>query len=255
MLARRLLLGPIHNRPRVRSRARTIVKARRDHGGNPVRRNNLRLKRSQRELQNPDAQRKAAQAKEHSHRRCHRISLISNEASAHIHTAFCSDIRRAKSRSSSNLPTQKAEGRTPPASPSAHMPLRLRRRLRKVRPHTPKNSHQIVLSPAAREDVRDILLWSSTHFGSAAAARYRVLLIQTLRDLEADPLRPGSRSRPEVSKPARTYRLALSRKSVKRQAVKHPRHFILYRVEATGLEVARILHDSRDLDRHLPELY
>jgi plasmid stabilization system protein ParE len=38
--------------------------------------------------------------------------------------------------------------------------------------------------------------------------------------------------------------------------VKEPRHFLLYRRREDGvIEVARILHDGRDLQRHLPEEY
>ena len=118
-----------------------------------------------------------------------------------------------------------------------------------------KGGQQILLSPAAREDIRDVLAWSIDRFGARAAARYRALLIQALHDLQIDPLRPGSRTRPELHESARTYHIALSNSSVEGRRVKTPRHFILYRVGATSLEVARILHDSRDLARHLPEDY
>ncbi len=38
--------------------------------------------------------------------------------------------------------------------------------------------------------------------------------------------------------------------------VKEPRHFILYRKREVGvIEVGRILHDGRDLERHIPENY
>lgn len=88
---------------------------------------------------------------------------------------------------------------------------------------------QAILSPAALRDLREILLWSLKSFGIAAAARYRALLIQALRDIEADPLRAGSRKRPELAEGARTYHLAFSRDTVQGQRVKEPRHFILYR--------------------------
>ena len=116
----------------------------------------------------------------------------------------------------------------------------------------PTGKPQIVLSLAARQDMRDVLSWNLDKFSGNAAARYRTLLIQALQHVQADPLRPGSKSRPELSEGARTYHLALSRSSVEGQAVKTPRHFILYRISPTGVEVARILHDSRDLARHSP---
>jgi toxin ParE1/3/4 len=119
----------------------------------------------------------------------------------------------------------------------------------------PKPGQPVVLSPAARQDIRDLLLWSLDRFGADSAERYRKLLIQALRDLEADPMRTGSRTYPELHKDARIYFLASSRTSVGGQRVKAPRHFILYRIRPGGLEVGRILHDSRDLSRHLPAEY
>ena len=40
-----------------------------------------------------------------------------------------------------------------------------------------------------------------------------------------------------------------------RPRVKEPRHFLLYRRRGKVIEVMRILHDARDLERHLPEEY
>jgi len=111
----------------------------------------------------------------------------------------------------------------------------------------------VVLSPAARKDIEDPLLWSLDKFGADAAERCRKLLIQALRDIETDPMRAGSRTHPELHRDARLYFLASSRAEGKR--VKSPRHFILYRIRASALEVGRILHDSRDLARHLPRGY
>jgi toxin ParE1/3/4 len=43
---------------------------------------------------------------------------------------------------------------------------------------------------------------------------------------------------------------------VKGEGVKAPRHFLLYRRRDEGvIEVARVIHDARDLTRHLPEEY
>ena len=48
----------------------------------------------------------------------------------------------------------------------------------------------------------------------------------------------------------------MSRTRVTGPIVKEPRHFLLYRRRQDGaVEVARILHDNQDLDRHLPEGY
>ena len=113
------------------------------------------------------------------------------------------------------------------------------------------------LAPAARQDVREILRWSEQEFGGTAAARYRALIKQAVRDIKADPERPGSQEWPEIMiQGARTYHLEFSRSRVSGSRVKEPRHFLLYRRRDDGvIEVARILHDGRDLQRHLPEDY
>jgi toxin ParE1/3/4 len=120
-----------------------------------------------------------------------------------------------------------------------------------------KRGSRLSLAPAARQDVREVLKWSERNFGESAAARYKALIKQAVRDIGADPDRPGSQERPEImTRGARTYHLEFSRSGVRRSRVKEPRHFLLYRRRDDGvIEVARILHDSRDLQRHLPEEY
>jgi toxin ParE1/3/4 len=55
---------------------------------------------------------------------------------------------------------------------------------------------------------------------------------------------------------ARTYHISLSRNRAVAARVKQPRHFLLYRCREDGvIEVARVVHDGRDLARHLPEGY
>jgi toxin ParE1/3/4 len=118
-----------------------------------------------------------------------------------------------------------------------------------------KRASRSSLAPAARQDIRDALRWSEQRFGESAAARYRALIKQAVRDIGADPERPDSKERPELMiKGARTYHLEFSRGRVSGSKVKEPRHFLLYRRRGDGvIEVARTLHDGRDLWRHLPE--
>lgn len=87
--------------------------------------------------------------------------------------------------------------------------------------------------------------------------RYKALIKQALLDVGSDPERPGSKERPEIMiEGARTYHLGFSRSRVSGPSVKTPRHFLLYRhLDERVIEVGRILHDSRDLQRHLPEGY
>lgn len=115
------------------------------------------------------------------------------------------------------------------------------------------------LSPAAVDDLREVLVWTTQKFSTQAAARYAQLIKQAIADLVANPQRPGSRERPDLLVPgARTYHLFFSRDRVrtKHAVVRNPRHFIVYRQSVDGVvEIARILHDQSDLPRHLPQDY
>jgi toxin ParE1/3/4 len=105
------------------------------------------------------------------------------------------------------------------------------------------------LSPLARSDIAGILNHSEGVFGSAAAARYGSLLLVATRDLAKDPDRPGVRRREELGPGYRTYHVQHSRGRI---GVRHPRHILLFRIGPGTLQVARVLHDSMDLARHLP---
>jgi toxin ParE1/3/4 len=120
-----------------------------------------------------------------------------------------------------------------------------------------RRSFHLSLSPAAQADIRNILLWSRDKFGLPAAERYRALLTQSLGDIAADPERLGSKKRPEImAGGVRTYHLRFSRDRAPGPPVQQPRHVVLYREGANGVvEIARILHDSRDLGCHVPDGY
>jgi toxin ParE1/3/4 len=120
-----------------------------------------------------------------------------------------------------------------------------------------KRRLQFHVTGPARRDIAVILKRSLQEFGMDASLRYRALIRQALLDIETDHERPGSKERPEIMiEGARTYHISLSRTRVSGARVKEPRHFLLYRRREDGVvEVARILHDGRDLARHLPESY
>jgi toxin ParE1/3/4 len=112
------------------------------------------------------------------------------------------------------------------------------------------------LAPRARTDIREALLWSNERFGERAAIRYRELIRQALHDIADDPERPGSKPRSDLGRGIRTYHLFFSRGRVRdvAGAVNAPRHPVVYRRRGERLiDVVRILHDSRDLARHLPD--
>lgn len=116
---------------------------------------------------------------------------------------------------------------------------------------------EVRVAGPARRDATAILNWSQKEFGEAAARSYAALIVQALRDIGDDPERPGSKERAEsMVEGARTYHLWFSRSRVSGPSVKSPRHFLLYRLlDERVIEVGRILHDGRDLERHLPKQF
>jgi toxin ParE1/3/4 len=118
---------------------------------------------------------------------------------------------------------------------------------------------RVVLAPLAKADIRDVLDWSVKNFGVRAARRYKDLLQQALKDIGDDPRRAGFQQRDELAPGILVYHLRLSRDRTKSSLglVHNPRHFLIYRCREDRLmvDVARILHDARELQRHLPERY
>ena len=114
---------------------------------------------------------------------------------------------------------------------------------------------KVRLAQLAQLDVKAILKWSEEEFGAAAALRYKTLIRQAIVDIGHDPERPGSAERSEMRLAGvRTYHLSFSRSRVNGPSVKDPRHFLAYRIGKDGVvEIARVIHDSRDLRRHLAE--
>ena len=120
-----------------------------------------------------------------------------------------------------------------------------------------KPRYQVRVNNQARRDISAILNWSRDAFGERAAIRYEALFTQALIDIANDPDRVGSQARPDIlTSGARIYHLSFSRKRVPGPSVKEPRHIIVYRKRGNGeIEVARILHDSRDFQQHIPADY
>ncbi len=117
---------------------------------------------------------------------------------------------------------------------------------------------RFTISPAAERDIGSILAWTHEHFGEQARLRYEALLVQAIVDVAEDPQRPGSASRDEISRVARTYHVWHSRNHVDKALgrVRHPRHFLIYRfTDKNQIEIGRVLHDSMDLPSHLPAEY
>jgi toxin ParE1/3/4 len=110
----------------------------------------------------------------------------------------------------------------------------------------------------SRAGIEAILAHSQEHFGEPGRLRYEALLVQALHDVAEDPERgaaiPG-RNSPKA--PGRTTCISVETVSTSQVGrVRRPRHFLLYRTKSGGIvELGRVLHDSMDLDRHLPDDY
>ncbi len=114
---------------------------------------------------------------------------------------------------------------------------------------------KLTITNPARLDLLDIRTYTINRYGRSAADSYDTLLKQAIRDVREDPYRPGSKKRPEISKNIRSYHTMLSRIRAG-GTVKRPRHFILYFLPSKNeVVISRVLHDSRDIVRHVPEEY
>ena len=112
---------------------------------------------------------------------------------------------------------------------------------------------KLSITHPARSDLTDIRRYTIDRYGRAGADGYAALLKQAIRDVWEDPFRPGSRERPEIGASIRSYHIARSRERAA-LAVKSPRHFILYFLPHDNeVVISRVLHDSRELARHIPD--
>lgn len=114
-------------------------------------------------------------------------------------------------------------------------------------------TYKLVHTATAQADIAEIRDYTLRRYGKDAAKAYSALLRQAFKDIRADPFRPGSKERAEIGAHVRSYHITLSRQRAGSK-VRSPRHLILYFLpEADEIVVSRVLHDSRDLARHVPE--
>jgi toxin ParE1/3/4 len=114
------------------------------------------------------------------------------------------------------------------------------------------------LSATAEADIIQILTYTQDRFGAIARRRYEALLIACLRDIAADPERPGKVTRPEFGVGVRSYHLCHGRARARTSdgVVRQPRHLLLFRgAQPDVIGVGRVLYDGMELERHLPEQY
>ena len=98
---------------------------------------------------------------------------------------------------------------------------------------------------AAELDFANILKFTTENFGARQSRLYRDTLVQAIGELANGPDIAGSKARDEIMRGLRTLHIA--------RRGRRGRHFLLYRVATERIiEIGRILHDSMDLQRHLP---
>lgn len=113
------------------------------------------------------------------------------------------------------------------------------------------SERNLLLSAPARQDISHVLQWTQHAFGAAGRTRYEALISAALIDLRADPTRAGVRPREDIGASVYTYHLVSSRKRISGgQRVAQPRHLFIFRVSATTIEIARLLHDAMDFVQH-----
>ena len=107
---------------------------------------------------------------------------------------------------------------------------------------------RVRLAAKAQDDYQDILQWTVDQFGVDQARAYADTLTIALEDLCSGPEILGVKARGEIG--PNLYTLHVARKGRK------GRHFVMFQVgQRPGenvIDVLRILHDSMDLQRHLP---
>lgn len=111
-----------------------------------------------------------------------------------------------------------------------------------------------------KDDIEDLLAWSEERFEVAARQRYERLLSRALLDIAEDLARPGVKARPELGtdvvqlSPVLQPRKSSERAGPATGRVLRPRHFNVRRLAEPGLvDILRVLHDSMEVSRHLPE--
>ena len=106
------------------------------------------------------------------------------------------------------------------------------------------------LAAAAQTDYQDILPWTVAQFGPAQAKAYAATLAAALEAFADGPAISGARARDDIAKGLFTLHVA--------RHGRKGRHFVMFRTGSEQghavIDVLRLLHDSMDLQRHLPPI-
>lgn len=100
------------------------------------------------------------------------------------------------------------------------------------------------LGRQAEHDYIEILQWTTKTFGEGQASTYAETIARAIEALEDGPDVLGARARDDIQPGIRTLHVA--------RLGRAGRHFVVFRVAGSNIDVLRMLHDSMDLPRHLP---
>ncbi len=110
-----------------------------------------------------------------------------------------------------------------------------------------KTEWAVILTDAAKADLRGIINWTADQFGNEQAKIYVQIIYEAFSALTEGPNIIGVKACREVSD--KVYMLHAARSG------KKARHIIMFQIETQTehtVQIIRILHDSMDIERHLP---
>lgn len=97
------------------------------------------------------------------------------------------------------------------------------------------STHQLVFSPAAQEDLREIYRFGLRHWGANQASKYLESLKEHLWTLTEEPL--IGRKRPDLFTELRSFPVES--------------HIVFYQVRPPKVEIIRVLHGRQDPNQYL----
>jgi toxin ParE1/3/4 len=104
------------------------------------------------------------------------------------------------------------------------------------------------LTPAAREDVADILAQTEAWFGIRQHDTYAALLTSAMELVAREPARLGSNDRSDLDDGLRSFPVALAAR--RRKAAAHVLYYRPADPVSDGVEILRVLHQSMDAQAH-----
>lgn len=103
----------------------------------------------------------------------------------------------------------------------------------------------IVFGKLAEDDLANIATWSAENFGAKQAEAYVDAILDAVDELSSGES-ARSKARDEIAVGIRTLHMA--------KPGRRGRHLLVYTVADDVLTIIRILHDSMEVSRHLPDL-